>query len=317
MDEVAASMKQAGNSGADRDHAGTGQVRISVVIPHYQDLSNLDRCLTQLEAQTIGREAFEIVVADNMSPVGLDAVEAVVGQRGRVVLSREKGAGATRNVGVAASHGEVLAFIDSDCRPDATFLEKGIATLAIFDIAGGAIRVDVEDANNPTPSEAFELVFAFHNESYIAKKRFSVTAALFVSRRIFNQVGPFRNDVSEDVEWCHRAGSKGLTLGFAKDAVVGHPARHDWRELERKWRRLNAEAFALTTAKPFGRIRWICRNWVVMLSTSVHLIEILRTRRLNRLADRVAAMGVLVRLRLLRLFWAHASFLTSRAAKRS
>ncbi|KQU20863.1 hypothetical protein ASG63_23110 [Methylobacterium sp. Leaf94] len=296
-------------------HTGSGPVRISVIIPHYQDLSNLDRCLTQLEAQTIGRDTFEIVVADNMSPVGLDALEAVVGQRGRVVLSREKGAGATRNVGVAASNGEVLAFIDSDCRPDAAFLEKGIATLSTFDIAGGAIRVDVEDVNNPTPSEAFELVFAFHNESYIKKKRFSVTAALFVSRRIFDEVGPFRNDVSEDVEWCHRAGSKGLTLGFAREAVVGHPARRDWSELERKWRRLNAEAFALTKVKPFGRLRWIGRSWVVLLSTGVHLIEILRTRQLSRFADRLAAMGILVRLRLLRLFWAHAIFLAPRPSK--
>jgi glycosyltransferase involved in cell wall biosynthesis len=164
------------------DHDAEAVVRVSVIIPNYQDLENLDRCLTHLEAQTIERDAFEIVVSDNASPVGLAAVEAAVAGRARVVLSREKGAGPTRNVGVAASRGRILAFVDSDCRPDPTFLEEGVRMLDRFDVVGGAIRVDVEKPGRPTPSEAFELVFAFQNEQYIKKKGFSVTAALLVIR---------------------------------------------------------------------------------------------------------------------------------------
>lgn len=287
------------------DHDAETVVRISVIIPNYQDLENLDRCLTHLEAQTIGRDAFEIVVSDNASPVGLAAVEATVAGRARVVLSREKGAGPTRNVGVAASRGRILAFVDSDCRPDPAFLEEGVRMLDHFDVVGGAIRVDVEKPGRPTPSEAFELVFAFQNEQYIKKKGFSVTAALLVSRETFEAVGPFGNDVSEDVEWCHRAAAKGRTLGFAPKAVVGHPARHEWDQLVRKWRRLNAEAFALTTRQPFGRLRWLVRAYITLLSTSVHLFQVLFTRRLRRPIDRIAAMGVLIRLRALRFLWAH------------
>src|SRR4051812_45424864 len=77
--------------------------RVSVVIPHYQDLGGLELCLTSLERQTLPRAEFEIVVSDNNSPVGRAAVEAVVRDRARLVVCTEKGAGPNRNAGVAAS----------------------------------------------------------------------------------------------------------------------------------------------------------------------------------------------------------------------
>lgn len=81
-----------------------------------------------------------------------------------MVLLRERGADVTRSVGVAATRGRVLAFIDSDCRPEPTFLAEGMRMLKAYDVVGGAIRVDVEDPAQPAPIEAFELVFAFRND---------------------------------------------------------------------------------------------------------------------------------------------------------
>lgn len=280
-------------------------VEVSVVIPHYQDLENLDQCLTLLQRQTIDRTRFEIIVADNASPVGLDAVRSVVGDRAHVVLSQEKGAGVTRNVGVAASTGRILAFIDSDCRPEPNFLFEGLAALGQFEIVGGAVRVDVTAPGQPTPSEAFELVFAFRNERYIREMNFSVTAALFVPRAIFDAVGPFRNDMSEDREWGNRAVAKGYKLGFAGKAIVGHPARRNWSEMERKWRRLTEETFMFSRNQPLGRLKWIVRNWAVLASTLPHMFRIAFSDRLKSPAQRIKAMGILVRLRIARFLWAH------------
>ena len=50
---------------------------ISVIVPHFNDLANLRNCLDALKAQTFGQPRFEVVVADNMSDCGLDAVRAV------------------------------------------------------------------------------------------------------------------------------------------------------------------------------------------------------------------------------------------------
>lgn len=278
---------------------------ISIVIPHYQDLKNLGLCLDLLERQTIGRDAFEIIISDNMSPAGLEAVEQVIRGRAKLVMSTVKGAGYTRNVGVEAATGHILAFMDSDCRPDPDYLEQGIAALKSFDMVGGKVRVDVEDPARPTAAEAFELVFAFRNKTYIEQKHFTVTATLFVTRAIFDKVGPFRNDVSEDKEWCLRAHGLGYRLGYAEKAVIGHPARHDWNELQRKWLRLTRESFLLYRTRRFGLLKWLIYSWVVLAATIPQSLNIVTSKNLPAVRDKLLALGMLVRLRLMRLFWSH------------
>ena len=54
---------QASRSAASDDLAPTiVNTRVSVVIPHYSDLEQLDRCLTLLQQQTYPADLFEIVV---------------------------------------------------------------------------------------------------------------------------------------------------------------------------------------------------------------------------------------------------------------
>ena len=100
---------------------------VSVIIPHYNDLANLERCMRLLDAQTLPRSQFEVVVADNNSRCGLKEVERVCGDLARVVPAPVQGAGAARNAAVEASRGRYLAFIDSDCRPTPTWLENGLS----------------------------------------------------------------------------------------------------------------------------------------------------------------------------------------------
>jgi GT2 family glycosyltransferase len=47
---------------------------VSVLIPHYNDLANLERCLTLLARQTLPQEQFEVLVADNNSRCGIEEV---------------------------------------------------------------------------------------------------------------------------------------------------------------------------------------------------------------------------------------------------
>ncbi len=102
---------------------------VSVIVPHLNDYENLDACLTLLGAQSFPGDRTEVIVADNGSSRGLDAVRAIVGTRGRVIEVAERGAGPARNAGVRASRGDAIAFIDSDCRPDPRWLEEGLNEL--------------------------------------------------------------------------------------------------------------------------------------------------------------------------------------------
>ena len=276
--------------------------RVSVVVPHYSDFERLDLCLAALERQAFPRQQFEIVVADNDSPQGRDAVAKVVAGRARLTFVTTKGAGPARNGGVAAARGEVIAFTDSDCVPEPGWLAAGVQALARSDLVGGAMRVLVNDPARITPEEAFEVLFAFDNRGYVEKKGFSVSANLFCFRSTFERVGGFSTSkVSEDLEWCRRATAMGYALAYTPDAVVGHPARATWEELVHKWRRVNLESFGLAALEPFGRTRFALKTAALPISSIAHTPKALVAPSGLSLEQRWAALKVLYRLRMWRL----------------
>jgi len=289
-----------------------GAPHVSVVVPHYQDLRGLEICLRALEAQTYPTDRFEIVVADNNSPVGFEAVQAVVRDRARLVLVTEKGAGPARNGAVAASRGEVLAFIDSDCVAEPQWLAEGVAALGRYDLVGGRVCVLVSDPMRMTPAEAFERVFAFDFKTYIEKKGFTGAGNMFCRRELFDRVGPFGVGLSEDVDWSRRAVAKGARLGYVPAAAIGHPARVTWEQLSGKWRRINAETYGLMAGQKHRRARWLMRNALMPLSAVAHTPKVLRSSELNTLEQRLAAIGMLFRLRFWRFGDAIALLLASR-----
>lgn len=279
----------------------SGTPRVSVIIPHYRDLGGLDLCLKALAQQTYPSDDFEIIVSDNNSPEGEAAVAEVIAGRARLTVVREKGAGPARNGGVALARGEILAFTDSDCVPEAEWLAEGLAALPAYDFIGGRVTVLVDDPAQMSGAEAFERVFAFDFKTYITKKGFTGAGNLFCSRAIFDQVGGFRVGVSEDVEWSQRARGKGLRLGYAPRAIVGHPARRNWDELWGKWRRVNAETYGLYRERPAGNLKWLARSLALPLSAVLHTPRVFASDQLNTGGQRMAAVATLFKLRFWRL----------------
>lgn len=282
--------------------SGSDAPAVSVIVPHYDDVIRLDRCLAALCRQTFPSDAFEIVVADNCSPLAPGELERAVAGRARIVIASEKGAGPARNAGVAAARGHILAFTDADCLPEAGWIAAGVAALGHADIAGGhmVVMIERDDGAPRTGAEAFETVFAFDNRTYVEQKGFSVTANLFCERRIFDAVGDFRNGLSEDLDWCLRARERGFTITYAADATVAHPARSDWPQLLRKWKRLNVEAYNLQRTRPLGRARWAIRSLALPLSIVPHARRVMSAPGLDHGIERRRAVATLVRLRLWR-----------------
>jgi GT2 family glycosyltransferase len=265
--------------------------------------------LTLLGEQSLPNDRSEIIVADNGSSRGLDAVRGIVGTRGRVVEVAERGAGPARNAGVRASRGEAIAFIDSDCRPERRWLEEGLAELRSVDFAGGRIDVLVEDPKRMKAAEAFESVFAFQNERYVRNLNFTVTASMFVWRPVFDAVGGFENGVPEDLDWCRRARLKGYRIGFAPNSIVGHPARRTMPELERKWRRLTLEWCESARRGGRGPIFMMLHAWAVLLSIGPHALTVVASKRLGGMRNRIMAIGALARIRAYRFVVAHRAVL--------
>ncbi len=275
----------------------TDTPRVSVIVPHFEDLAGLARCMDALAVQTYPKDRTEIIVADNASPSGREAVERVIAGRARLVVVDARGAGPARNGGAALAEGDILAFTDSDCIPAPDWLSEGVAALEDCDFVGGAMQVLVGDENRMSGAEAFERVFAFDNETYVRRKDFTVTANLFCPASVFARVGGFAVGVSEDLDWSIRARDAGYRIGYAPRARVGHPARRDWGELTRKWRRLNEETFAIYRARPNGQVRWLAKSLALPLSALAHTPKVLASPRLRSPGQRLSALATLYRLR--------------------
>jgi GT2 family glycosyltransferase len=266
---------------------------VSVIVPHYNDHESLGLCLESLRRQKLARERFEVIVADNNSVGGVHAVRRIAADA-TVVPAPEQGAGPARNAGVAAAHGRILAFIDSDCIADEDWLLEGIAALERFEYVGGQVITTIGRSREITPTEAIEAAFAFNFKKYIERDHFSGSGNLFVPKAIFEAVGGFRAGVSEDIDWCRRANAQGFRLGYAERAVVSHPARREWPELKKKWDRMIAETIRLAREQRGWRLRWILYAACVAASPLIHWISVVRSPRLvGRRAKYCGLLGLL------------------------
>jgi cellulose synthase/poly-beta-1,6-N-acetylglucosamine synthase-like glycosyltransferase len=272
----------------------------AVIIPHYNDIPRLERCLQALMQNDTAQT--EIVVVDNNSPVPLDRVRAAY-PGVRFIVEREKGAAVARNRGVAETTARRLFFIDADCIPAHDWLTVGREISNRADLIGG--RVDVFD-ETPAPrsgSEAFEAVFAFDFRKYIEVQGFSGSGNLLTRRDVFDAIGGFINGVSEDREWTMRAVARGYSLIYEDRFQVSHPSRQDWPALKAKWQRTTREGYQLNGTGPVQRVRWAIRALMMPASAAVHIPRVLASDKLASPGERARAIVTLIRLRCQRMIW--------------
>lgn len=202
--------------------------RVSVVVPVKDRRQLLELLLESLERQTY--RDFEVIVVDDGSAPG-----SLTGVGGRTVagvpitLLRNAGAGAVaaRRTGVAASQGEILAFIDSDCQASPKWIDCGVAALD-----DGADLV-----NGPTRPQ--RLPKWGERSVWSAKEGLYPTCNMFYRREAYDSVGGFDDGVVRGLGFRFDRRAKGLGLGedtilawrlirsgarhtFAEDAVVEH-----------------------------------------------------------------------------------------------
>jgi len=122
-------------------------MRLSFVVPAYNEEAYLPACLESILAQTreLG-EPVEIIVVNNASTDRTR--EVALGYAGvRVVDEPHKGLTFARQAGFAASTGELIANVDSDSRLTSGWVEKVLATFAaepkIVSLSGPFIYYDL------------------------------------------------------------------------------------------------------------------------------------------------------------------------------
>lgn len=277
----------------------SAQARISVVIPHLNQPDFLQRCLASLAAGS--RQPDEVFVVDNGSA---EMPQAICDAAGVTLLREETpGPGPARNLGVKHATGDIFAFIDADCLADPEWLAAAARHMAdpSAEVLGGDVRIAYRDPDNLTAIEAYESIYAYRMDRYIAREGFTGTGNLVIRRPVLEAVGPFAGlSVAEDRDWGQRATAAGYTIRYVADMKVYHPAREKFSELKQKWDRQMAHDFTRAKTQAGGQIKWAAKTAAMGISPLAELPRIAISDRISGLRSTVLAFGSLTRIRLYR-----------------
>lgn len=263
---------------------GPSTPRVAVVVAHYDAPEQLRLVLAGLAAQTLPTDRFEVVVADDGSPEPPALPETPY--RLRLVRQEDDGfrLAAARNLGVTATTGEVLCFMDGDTVPEPGYLA---AVLAACDeatardpdgtgevlVVGRRRHAELTGltperlrawfaGEDPGPVELPEPGWLrdgygwtddlrrADDESY----RYVIGAVMSMHRSLFDRVGgfeeSFRSYGGEDWEMANRCWLAGAQLRHARAAVAWHDGvDFAGRDVDRRAVQ-NQQALTLATLLP-------------------------------------------------------------------
>jgi glycosyltransferase involved in cell wall biosynthesis len=206
----------------------SGDPTFSVVMPAYNSARTIRTAIASVLAQT--RADLELIVFDDGSTDGTAAlVETIAAEdpRLRLVGGAHQGLPAARNTGIAASHGQLVSFLDSDDLWMPGYLEAVAGALEENPAAGFAYtdawvlhdrtkriyrRTELESRRPPPPGASIEEVLAT-----LASHNFLVIGAVTVRRPILDEVGMFDPSLksAEDYDLWLRIVSAGHSPVFA------------------------------------------------------------------------------------------------------
>lgn len=217
---------------------------VDVVVPVFNDQIRLNRLLASLARQTLSPLSFGVIVVDNGSEVPVTLPDGLPFDC-RLIFCAAPGSYAARNLAWPLSNAPWIAFTDSDCLPDDTWLEAGLkaahgqADGVLPRLLAGRIQMIPSSDQALTSADLLELSFGMNQERYVRSGGYGITANLWVERSLLELLDGFNalRKSGSDRDFCLRASQYGVKVFYVEGCSLRHPARSQ-QELELKARRL-------------------------------------------------------------------------------
>jgi serine acetyltransferase/GT2 family glycosyltransferase len=221
-------------------------MRVSVIIATYNRPESAARILTELEAQTFEKRAFEVIVVDDGSKEDPRPYLKKFGTTLTLHVERRAngGPGAARQTGAALAKGELLIFVDDDMKLPPEFVEAHVQAHARSSLPGkfvlmGRLKADEGLASMPL----FERFYArnldrmadhFTKGSATPTGPDLYTGNLSLPRKLFFDAGGFDTSLAliEDAELGVRLEKLAARFAMSDEAYSVHAS--DPRSLD-KW----------------------------------------------------------------------------------
>ena len=197
---------------------------ISVIIPTYNYGRFLSEAITSALQQTY--EPGEIIVVDDGSTDETAEVTESFGERVKYLRQDKAGVCAARNLGVASTTGDYIAFLDADDIWEPTKLEKQMRKFEA-DAEVGLVHCGMREFDSTTGE-----TLQFHlegDEGWVAQMHLlfekpvinASGSSIMVTRAAFDRVKGFDTRLrnGEDWEFCYRV-AKEFKVGYVQEPLV-------------------------------------------------------------------------------------------------
>ncbi len=251
--------------------AGPDKPMFSVIVPTYNRLPILKRCLSALEAQTLPAKDFEVLVIDDGSSDGTEQwlKEHQPSFRLQYLRQRNSGTGAARRNGVAHATGEYLLLMNDDTICDRDLLKQHLRVQRAYPGERWAVLGNFE---YPAAARQRALTRYFCVEPFMFPQvsmeegcpygySHFITCNLSVHREAVVDVGSFDSiyKLSEDTEMGIRLFERGYRVLYHPDAHAFHDhLPYPSRNLIRRARVYGADYFYM-----FGRHPRVMKEWAM------------------------------------------------------
>ena len=215
---------------------------VSIALITFNERANVTNCLRSLYDLDYPRSRYEVVVVDGGSSDG--TLEILRSFPVSLIIDTRRSRGVARNTAVNNAKGEIIAFIDADCRATSTWLKEHVKVHrnpSVLVVGGSVLQGG--DSSPPT---------RIYHETYFAAQLPSVprritwdlaTCNASFKLATFQDVGPFPEmDRGEDSLLCWQVLKKGYEVIYDPSPQVVHV--HERMTLRSFFRRCGEQGYA-------------------------------------------------------------------------
>lgn len=249
---------------------------VSIIIPTKNNQDTIRELLTSLINQSIKPD--EIIVVDSSEDHTPDIVlEFPV----KLVRMPANGANSARNAGVKISSGDIIAFIDGDCKADKDWLKCILQGFENENIAcvGGSVKTSNLDNFFGRYGELswIPLMPEYENDYTINEgnflKRKPISANMAVAKDIFTKIGYFDEIFRggyEEFDYEYRIVKSNFNILCLKEAIVEHKHRETFNSLLSQYYRYGLGSGRFCKKYPHASFtKWHIRNELVLFGVSL------------------------------------------------
>ena len=203
-------------------------MKITVVIPVYNEEKNIEKCLESIFLNT--RKPDEIIVVDGKSE---DQTRKIINRFPNVnlLINHKRTAASGRNIGINAASGDIIAFTDGDCIVDTLWLEnieKAFLQYELDALGGKVIPAEAENEYEEFWNHlAWNILMSFGDENYKVENRTMndafVTANCAYKKSILDKLNSFDEwfgNNAEDIDLSWRALESGANMMYVSNVII-------------------------------------------------------------------------------------------------